>query len=255
MKKINFQKLISNIKTFLSSHREVVFLCLSIIAALLIGFFLYCNQLILWAAIIVSLTVYWRLPSAYIAIENETVRGAWACINFILFITICNLCSIEPIEEGYTKDTYIIGVLVAMFVNGILYTDIIPKLSYKMKFIDRDYGHTYDEDLEYKETKSNGSFLHIIIYLILLIVVFSAENKQLNDYKFEKEPFVSVQSWDKEIYNRNTVYIVKTEKGIFGISPYEYPEIRYINANTKIKVLKVNKGNHIKNYSRLEIQN
>lgn len=255
MKKINFQKLISNIKTSLSSHREVVFLSLSIIAAVLTGFFMYCNQLTLWLAIVTSLIVYWRLPHANISIDDETVRGAWACINFILFIVACDLCSLKPIEEGYANETYTFGVLVAMIINGFLYTDIIPRLSYKMKFINSDLGYTYDDWPKCKETKSNGSFLHIIIYLFLLTITFSIENKQLTDYEFEKEPFVSVQSWDKEVYMRNTIYIVKTEKGIFGISPIEYPEIRYINANTKIKVLKVNKGNHIKNYSRLEIQN
>ncbi len=255
MKKINFQKLGSNIKIFLSSHRESVFLSLSIITAVLIGFFMYCNQLILWLAIIASLIVYWRLPHANISINNETVRGAWACINFILFIASCDLCSIKPIDEGYTNETYTFGVLAALLINGFLYTDIIPKLSYKMKFINSDYGYTYDDGFKCKETKSNGSFLHLIIYVILLIIVFSVENKQLNDYKFEKEPFIPVQSWEKEVYMKNTIYVVKTEKGIFGISPITYPESRNINPNTKIKVLEGNNPDNIMNYFRLEIEN
>ena len=74
-----------------------------------------------------------------------------------------------------------------------------------MKFIESNYGYDWSEGIgKCKETKSNGSFLHIIIYLILLIVTFSIEEKQLSDYEFEKEPFVSVQSWDKEVYMRNT---------------------------------------------------
>lgn len=213
---------------------------------------MYCNQLILWLAIATSFTVYSRLAWAYIPIDKEIVRVAWSCINFTLFIASCYLCSIESLVEGYTKDVYSVGILVAMFVNGFLYSYIIPRLSYKMKFIDRDYGqHTY----KFEQTKSNGSLLHVTIYLLLLVVVFLVENKQLNDYLFEKEPFILVQSWEKENYHGNTIYVVQTEKGTFGISPLEYPEIRNINPNTKIKVLEGNNPDNIMNYFRLEIQN
>lgn len=232
MNKINFQKLSLKFRTFWDAHKEVLFAVIAVIIAVSVGFFMFCNQLILWSGIVTSLIVYWRLLYANIPIESRIVRCAWACISFAMFIAVCRLCSFVPNILGYSERVYAPATMLAMFINTSLYI-YIPKLSYKMKLIDSDEGWTY----EAKETKFNGSLGSIVTYIVITVMVCAVEHTQQNDFLFEKEPFVAVISWEKEVYNNNAVYVVKTAKGTYAISPYEYPEIRNINPNTKIKVL------------------
>lgn len=214
MKKIDLNSLSSKFEKFWGLYGNFVFLAVSVVTAVLVGIFLYCNQLILWLGIAASLIVYWRLPYANIEIDCKIVRFAWACINFAVFVATCRLCSIEPRTIEYPVDTYVVGTMIAFFVNTFLYTDIIPRLSYKMRFADE-----YGWDIERGKTKCNGSLLSIIVYGIIMITGLFVEMNNRNNFLFEKEVFVPVISWDKEVLNKSTIYVVETEKGILGISP------------------------------------
>ena len=164
MKKIDLNSLSSKFEKFWSLYGNFTFCGVAVVAAVLIGVLMYCNQLILWLGIAASLIVYWRLPYANIEIDCKIVRFAWACINFAVFVATCRLCSIESRTIEYPVDTYIVGTMIALFVNTFLYTDIIPRLSYKMRFADE-----YGWDTERGKTKCNGSLLSIIVYGIIMI--------------------------------------------------------------------------------------
>lgn len=250
MKKIDFKNLRSKFKKFWSLYGEFIFLSVSVITAVLVGVFMYCNQLILWLGIAASLTVYWRLLHAHIDIDNKIVRFAWACVNFAVFVAICRLCAIESRDIEYPVDTYLVGTVVAFIVNTLLYTDVIPRLSHKMGFADE-----YGWDIEGEKTKCNGSLLSIIVYGIIMINVLFVEMDKKNDFLFEKEVFIPVISWDKEVLHESTIYVVETEKGILGISPQKHPEIRGIHKGTKIRVLTDGTANGLTSFSRIEIKN
>lgn len=250
MKKIDLNSLSSKFEKFWGLYGNFTFCGVAVVAAVLIGVLMYCNQLILWFGIAASLIVYWRLPYANIEIDCKIVRFAWACINFAVFVATCRLCSIESRTIEYPVDTYIVGTMVALFVNTLLYTNIIPRLSYKMRFADE-----YGWDIEGEKTKCNGSLLSIIVYGIIMITVLFVEMNNRNGFLFEKEVFVPVISWDKEVLNKSTIYVVETEKGILGISPQNHPEIRGIHKGTKIRVLTDGTVNGLTSFSRIEIKN
>ena len=246
----------SKIRTFLSSNKESVFCMVSFVVALLIGIFMYCNQLILWSGIVASLLVYWRLPMANIEIDNKKVQFAWACVNFAVFVMVCKLCSLEA-NDGYPRVSYVVGAFVALFVNGFLYTTLIPKLSYKMKLIDDEWGWEYDYHSNFRKTNRNGSIVSNIIYIGIISLVLFVEVKQKQNYLFEKEPFVIVDAWKKQTNRGKTVYVVETTKGVFEVSPQRYPEIENISSNTRIKVLckDTYTSNGLNEFYRMEIKN
>lgn len=251
MKNFDLKSFSSKFEKFWGLYGNFTFCGVAVVAAVLIGVLMYCNQLILWFGIAASLIVYWRLPYANIEIDCKIVRFAWACINFAVFVATCRLCSIESRTIEYPVDTYVVGTMIALFVNTFLYTDIIPKLSYKMKFTNSEYGW----DIEGKKTKCNGSLLSIIVYGIIMVMGLFVEMNNRNDFLFEKEVFVPVISWDKEVLNKSTIYVVETEKGILGISPQKHPEIRGIHKGTKIRVLTDGIVNGLTSFSRIEIKN
>ena len=96
--------------------------------------------------------------------------------------------------------------------------------------------------------------MSIIVFIVVLAIGFFVDINKDNDAQFEKEQYVEIYSWDKEVHRNSTVYLVTNPKGTFAIPPSKYPEIRDINSNTKIKILKTNEGG-LYNYSRLNIQN
>ena len=145
MNKISLENWWANVKNLLFSRRELLFLAFSFITALLVGVFMYCNQLILWLSIATSLTVYWRLPHANIGIDDKILRISWSLVNFALFIAICKLCAFESAYgEHYC---YVFSLLIVLFANTLLYVYVIPWVSFKLKFVELDYGYGFDETL------------------------------------------------------------------------------------------------------------
>ena len=225
----NSKNFYSNASTWWKRFGKYVFCALSVTTAILVGTLVNCDKLLLILAIISALLVYFRLRFAICAIKSRFTRLAWAGVDFSLFMLICQLCAMKPAGTyaGYPYDTHLFGMLFVLFANTILYAEI-PKLTRKM-------GIAKVEKNEWGE-KSNYYILSCIIYFVMGFIVLFVEKHQMEDYLFEKQPFVNVISWEKEVFDRNTVYVVETEDGTLVIDPFEYPEIRNINLRTQIKI-------------------
>ena len=145
------------------------------------------------------------------------------------------------------------GLAVALLANVILYS-CSSYLSFLLGLTIENSGYTFF-DFE-RETRFNGFVLSLLINTILLGIYVKSIDEMNTEEEFKKTAFVSVISWDKETINGNTYYIVKIPGKIIGINPKTYPEIRYINKNTKIKVLTDgHKINGLPEIKRLEIKN
>lgn len=202
-------------------------------------------QPLFWESIlfggIVSVLMFFRLKYANLVIESAWVRLAWAAINFGIFVLI-----MQNIPD------HILGLAVALLVNLIIYS-CSSYLSFLLGLTNIDTGFSLVSD---SETRFNGFILSLLINVLLLFFYVRNIDEMKTDEEFKKTAFVSVISWDKETINGNTYYIVKIPGKIIGISPKKHPEIRYINKNTKIKVLTDgHKINGLPEIKRLEIKN
>ena len=242
----------SDVVNFWKNYGNYTFFGLSLLCAALVVPLMWCNNLIFWLGVIASFIIFLRLElMANIEIEDAFVRGGWAFINLSLFTATFWLCRI-----GDIIDLHFIGCFVYIFLGTFLYTDIIPRVSYFLGLNDKNEGYDYDLCGSGEKTKSNGWMLSSIIYVLILGIVCLCEFSKEKDILFEKEPFVQVTKWEKEFHSGNTYYLVYCPKGRFLISLAQYPEIRDINPNTKIKVLKGGGGlNGTDYFTRLEIKN
>lgn len=202
-------------------------------------------QPLFWESIlfggIVSVLMFFRLKYANLVIESAWVRLAWAVLNFGIFVLI-----MQNIPD------HILGLAVALLVNLIIYS-CSSYLSFLLGLTNIDTGFSLVSD---SETRFNGFILSLLINVLLLFFYVRNIDEMKTDEEFKKTAFVSVISWDKETINGNTYYIVKIPGKIIGISPKKHPEIRYINKNTKIKVLTDgHKINGLPEIKRLEIKN
>ena len=202
-------------------------------------------QPLFWESIlfggIVSVLMFFRLKYANLVIESAWVRLAWAVINFGIFVLI-----MQNIPD------HILGLAVALLINLIIYS-CSAYLSFLLGLTNIDTGFSLVSD---SETRFNGFILSLLINVLLLFFYVRNIDEMKTDEEFKKTAFVSVISWDKETINGNTYYIVKIPGKIIGINPKRHPEIRYINKNTKIKVLTDgHKINGLPEIKRLEIKN
>lgn len=189
---------------------------------------------------IVSVLMFFRLKYANLDIESVWIRLAWAAINFGIFVLIMHMI------PNY-------GLAVALLANIILYS-CSSYLSFLLGLTIENSGYTFF-GFE-RETRFNGFVLSLLINTILLGIYVKSIDEMNTDEEFKKTAFVSVISWNNETINGNTYYIVKIPGKIIGINPKTYPEIRYINKNTKIKVLTDgHKINGLPEIKRLEIKN
>lgn len=190
---------------------------------------------------IVSVLMFFRLKYANLNIESVWIRLAWAAINFGIFVLIMHMIP-----------NHIHGLIVALLANIIIYS-CSSYLSFLLGLTDISYGFAFGFE---GNTRFNGFILSLLINTILLGIYVKSIDEMNTDEEFKKTAFVSVISWDKETINGNTYYIVKIPGKIIGINPKTYPEIRYINKNTKIKVLTDgHKINGLPEIKRLEIKN
>ena len=240
----------SDVVNFWKNYGNYTFFGLSLLCAALVIPLMWCNTLIFSLGVIASFIMFLRLKYAYIEIEDAFVRGGWAFINLSLFTATFWLCRISDII-----DLHIIGALVYIFLGVLLYSDAVPKLSYVLGLNDKNEGYNYNTFSDAK-TKSNGWIISAIIYTAIFCVICFGENSRKNDILFEQEPFVQVTKWEKEFHGGNTYYLLYCEKGKFLITVSMYHNIRDINPNTKIKVLKNGYSTRgTDDFSRLEIKN
>ena len=89
-----------------------------------------------------------------------------------------------------------------------------------------------------RDTHPNVSaFFFAFIFFIIGMIYINRESDQKRDKLYEKEVFMPVTRWETEVINGNTVYVLFTKRGYIQVSPQDYPEVRYVNKNTKVRYL------------------
>ena len=243
----NFAIKKANVVNFWKNFGNYTFFGLSLLCTILVVSLMWCNTLIFALGVFSSFIMFCSLKFSNIYIEDAFVRGGWALLNLSLFTAIIKLCCLHNMI-----DIYIIGCFIYIILGALFYSDVIPKVSYLLKL------NNINEALDINgcKTKANGCTAFLLIYTIIFGVVSCTENSKRDNFLFEKETFVQVTKWEKEFYGGNTYFLVYCSKGKFLISPTKYPEIRNINHNTKIKVLKT--GGTVRGadyFTKLEIKN
>ncbi len=189
--------------------------------------------------------MFLQLKIANIPINNWLVRLGWSLWDATLIIIISSFLELE--YEGVK--CFALGFFVSAFASSILYSMLIPWLSYKIGFIKSRTG-CFNE-------KWNGVFVRWTLFFIIIAVEMGVTKKLANEREFAKECFVPITSWETEIHNGNTMYIIECSKGTFGVYPCEYPEVRQIHSGSMIKVLpsKQRTGSGTDKFELLEIKN
>ena len=176
--------------------------------------------------IFISALMFIRLQFANVEIESVWVRLGWSLINFGMYVLFLHVIPI-----------FLIALAVALIFNIVLYC-CIPYVSYLLKL---NYVKHRLSLSSGKHTRFNGYeaslLVNMIIFIIFAINTMNKEMEEKEDILFAKTEYVRVISWDKEIIDGNTIYVVKIPGKILGISPIKYPKIRDINSNTQLRVL------------------
>mgnify|MGYP003294907109 CR=1 FL=1 len=115
----------SDVVNFWKKYGNYTFFGLSLLCAALVVPLLWCNNLIFWLGVIASFIMFLRLKFAFIEIEDAFVRGGWALINLSLFTAIFKLYCISDII-----DLHMIGGCVYIILGVLLYSDVVPRVSY-----------------------------------------------------------------------------------------------------------------------------
>lgn len=235
MKKKNYS-ISSSFEKYLKSGNENIFMHISVIIAIMSVMFFYCGIRVSAAALIFSVAVFFI--QKYFLKYGWKVRLGWSCIMFAIICIMCDICEIKsPIP------LYFIGIILSSVVCSLLYV-AIPKISYKLHLSDT--------------SKTKGIYLVLLVFVVLIFCVLIDEDNRVSDAMFEKENFVSVKYFEKDIYNGNVIYFIECEKGDFYVYAKKYPEVRYINSDSKIRVLTVKHPEIYGRYAsarRFEIKN
>lgn len=205
-----------------------------IVACSLAFIFLNCwtfNSFLFTISLVWAFSFLFRLGYANIEIRQKSVIVMWSIFCFGLCGIIMQLFEI--------KGSAILSVTFSGFVIIWLYCSL-PIISYYLKYNDILYG--YDSKL--CKTKYNGGFFSMIIFCSILFTtaIYEANKQeeakeQIAIQQFNKEQFVPVSFVKEEMYNGKTIYILEAKGENFYVSPFEYPEVRNINKNSKVKVI------------------
>lgn len=244
----------NNILTKLwSEYGKFVFAGASLLFLLLV---LLCGSydgIMLTFAVIVMLIAFLRLKVCNLPIKSVFVRAGWSLITGAVFILLAPLFP-------YNKDGFVYHIpgYAAAFIAVINIYAFSSLISYYMKLNDVSSGYDYWFEKQPK-TRLNGVLGWFFTFTAFGLLVYAIETYQDNNYRFTQTEFTEVLSWEKEIHGGNTMYVVTTKEGTFYINPQEYPAIRKINPNTKLKILYDRPADNNKDqclsFKRLEIQN
>lgn len=240
-----------NFASFWQNYGKLVFcgLCLICLALVLT----YCpnGNFILFIGCLTAVITYYRLQDCNVSIKSSTVRFGWAVLQMTVLLFFTSVVTLE--KDGF--EDHLLGFIIGSVAGTIIYS-CSSIVSYYLKLNDEKNGKDNSYINTKERTRFNGAFGWFVTYGIMTFFVCVTEGKNYDNHLFQKTEYVKVISWDKEIKNGNTVYIVNTAKGRFAISPYIFPKIRDINPNTEIKVLCYNTyRDDCPNVKRLEIKN
>ena len=84
----------------------------------------------------------------------------------------------------------------------------------------------------------------IWIFILYGVIAFFFGVSESNDkeeielqIEWEQTPFEPVASWQVEVWDAGTVYLITAKEGTFFVYPYHCPKIRQINKNTQVRVI------------------
>lgn len=245
IKKKDFTATGRRIISFAEKYKTVIFSVTGLLAACAASIFFWCGNLIFWLSICAAVIVFFCLKFANVEIDSTYVRSGWAGIIHAVFLFTTSILSSE-------NSFLHIGVLAAVIFCTVLYT-FIPKISYGLKLNDIEEGISLSDC---SDTQYNGFVGILFLYMIIAAIIAVSENNAKENFDFSQEQYVKVTQWNIENHQGNTYYIITCPKGKFAVSPYEYPEIRDINKNTKVKVLLNNVPSYgLLSVKKLEIKN
>lgn len=206
------------------------------------------NILFFILSLIWALCFLLMLGHANVEINRKSVIVMWSVFCFGLSGIIMQLMNIE--------DSLVIGVICAGIVNMILYRHI-PILSYYLKYNNQKTGFSYFSVVRTKYNGYVGSFLILVLTVIIVILCINFKDEQQLTQQFNKETFVPVKLIGQETYHGTTLYILEAKGQKFYVSPFEHPEVRNITPNSKVKIIfgDFNISYHLKEAKKIQFKN
>ena len=198
---------------------------------------------------------FFRLRCATVPIKRKSVVIMWVILCFGLSGIIMQVLNVG--------DYTVLGIATSGIVIMLLYSYVVPVISYKLKYNNCKYGWAYYTGQGWKETKYNGYYASLCIIFITLILsgiadsnVTAEKEEHLLVLQLEQKAFVPVKLIKEEIYNGNTIYILEAEGQRFEVSPFDYPDVRNINSNSQVKVILGDYNHHhLKSVKKIQFKN
>ena len=232
---------------FWDAFKWIVGLLLSILLALSYVFLTpFCLNIFIPAAVI-FVCVFFRLNIAYIPITDVRARLIWSFFSFGLFGWVSSVFVCHT-SEGLTY--YSLAILIGCIVFILLYS-FIPLFSFYLKYNDVKTNVDFMGDYH----RCNGVIGNLVLLTIIFFITVVDDRARKENFYFAKEQFVPVKFITKEIKKGNTFYILEAKGKLFGLTPYEYPEVRNIHPGSKVKVLFGSTFNGLTSVDKIEIKN
>lgn len=245
-----------------NSDRKTAFFVVAVIMSVCATYFLEFHTLIFVFALLtsfgISFSFFPRVGVATVLMDTSEVSLAWGLVNYSLFMIISSLF-ILPTEFG---DVYLFGMALA-FAVSLLLTRVAPRISYRLGLNSKREGKN-----PWRKEVSIYNRIYFFFFVALFSLCFignedidrTRANKkeflqQEEAHFYQQELWYPVISWNTEIIDGNTIYVVKSNKGVVGIYPSKYPDIRNINSKTQIKYLEGTEKSGFVLPKKLEIKN
>ena len=210
-----FKTMFENLKDrFSKVARRVrqVLACL-MVAATIVMIFLY--PVSLWSAIVFALvaifafvfTLIWRDVWAHTIYSCLAFAGGWWIMS-----------------HGHNNfgGFFLLGSLVWCWLYCIM-PAVLKKITPKLEH----------------DTHANGisAVIFAVIFMVISFIAITHREDEKRERLFAKEVFMPVTRWEIEVQNGDTYYLLFTKRGYIEVSPQDYPEVRFVNKNTKVRYL------------------
>ena len=184
------------------------------------------------------------IPAAVIFVRARLI---WSFFSFGLFGWVSSVFVCHT-SEGLTY--YSLAILIGCIVFILLYS-FIPLFSFYLKYNDVKTNVDFMGDYH----RCNGVIGNLVLLTIIFFITVVDDRARKENFYFAKEQFVPVKFITKEIKKGNTFYVLEAKGKLFGLTPYEYPEVRNIHPGSKVKVLFGSTFNGLTSVDKIEIKN
>ena len=174
--------------------------------------------------IVMACILSWKFEeSSSHPLEDKWLSRVWALLCFAIYVSVASLYA--PVSDNDIH-FYCVSILIGGFLCSLIYV-FVPWISNFMGFSE--------------QTGFNNPAWVIVLSVVLSAGAFWEEMYHENDAREEIEwkklEFQAIASYTIEVWpERGTVYIIKTQAGpTFYVHPYDVPEVRNINPDSKVK--------------------